>query len=184
MKPFELLKNAQQKKANKVIFEIPLEEGMNLAVMLRSVDLLLIREAIEMEQSKLMAKYSAEGLDKIKPNKIEWDEYIDGRKTKLVEDGKTPEEITEIIKAENDSKPKNEAERLAKKFSYIFAAREVIPTLLRDPMTDNFICETKEERDQMVSMVREDSELMTLIASKYGELVEMGVKIEETVKNS
>ena len=176
MKAIDIIRSAQEKKINRVNFEIN-----GLPVMLQSVDLLKIQEEIERQKSVLSIKYSKDGLDKEPSNEAEWNAYLKGRAEKLKEDGKTKEEIkAELAKEE---RPSSEADRLARKFAYIYAARKVIPTLLRDPNTHELLFDDVDSKRQIIEIVAEDTELMTLLASKFSELTEKANEVQETVKN-
>lgn len=172
----ELMKKAQDEKNIKVIFDV-----LGVSVMLSGINLLEIQEKMSILKLKKIEEYSRDGLDKMPINDIAWAHYLAKRKAALQKNGKTKNEIEDIIRSED--RPANEAERLASEYATIFSAQQIIPLYLRDPKTGKYLFDTDADKKAFIDLVKADIGIVTLIASKFSELTTLDANMADDIKN-
>ena len=180
MNGLELLEAAHKAKSVDVSFTIPAGE-QEIPVVITIGDKLEIAERQERFYNKFFVEYRKEGLDLEEIDEKKYKEDLDRFKANLTG---TKKANAEAVKNYEDRKPENLADQLANKYAMIFTIREVIPLYLKNPDGTPFL-KSEKEIARMVSMIKEDNSLMTLLSGKYNELfLATNKEVGELVKNS
>lgn len=176
-RPIDLLKNATRYKIVKADIDIPLDGEAVLEAYLSAPDIWSIRKEQEWLYDAALEEAELKGFGKKPIRDDEWQEQIKDIDANTEEGQKT-------LQYMEKEKPKNRAQQKAQKIVRFETIQGILPKFLYDRSTGKLLFPTPGEQQAFIEIVKQNTELFTLLANAYTTLAAQVEENKETVKNS
>ena len=169
-----ILRAANERRAVQIDFDLVVD-GVTIPVTMKGIDIIEVSRLQQLAIEKALFEAKQEGLDRLPVNEERWQQYVE--RTVANTKGKIRKQILERLERE---KPKNLAEQVALESSWYETGRKYIPRILYVGNDLWFDESTLDEYYQMV----QDVDILSLLITKFVELLALQRSVEEAAKNS